>query len=56
MHTIGTEIIRKQINPKFFIHRMIEDIQVFSYYCDVLTISDVRFPAEIEDIKRNFLM
>ena len=54
MQTIGTEIIRKQINPKFFIHRMIEDIQVFSYYCDVLTISDVRFPAEIEDIKKEF--
>lgn len=54
MQRLGTEIVRKQIDPKFFIKRTIEDIRVYSYYCDVLTISDVRFPSEIEDIKKEF--
>lgn len=54
MQKLGTEIIRKQIDPKFFIKRTMEDIRVYSYYCDVITISDVRFPSEIEDIKKEF--
>lgn len=54
MQELGTDIIRKEIDNKFFINRMIEDIKVYSYYCDVLTISDVRFPEEIEDIKKEF--
>lgn len=54
MQELGTDIIRKEIDSKFFINRMIEDIKVYSYYCDVLTISDVRFPDEIDDIKKSF--
>ena len=54
MQELGTDIIRKEIDSKFFINRMIEDIKVYSYYCDVLTISDVRFPDEIDDIKNSF--
>lgn len=51
---IGIEIIKKQIDDKMLIRRMIEDIQVYSNYFDVITISDARFKEEIEDIKKNF--
>lgn len=54
MQELGTDVIRKEIDSKFFINRMIEDIKVYAYYCDVLTISDVRFPDEIDDIKKSF--
>ena len=30
MQRLGTEIVRKQIDPKFFIKRTIEDIRVYS--------------------------
>lgn len=51
---IGTELIRKQIDEDFFINRMIEDIKVYSYFCDTIIISDARFSKEIEVIKKTF--
>lgn len=54
LQELGTEIIRKQIDPDFFIHRVCDDIRVYSFFCDVLTISDVRFPREIEEVKKVF--
>lgn len=54
MQELGTEIVRKQIDEDFFIRRLCEDIQVYSFFCDVLTISDVRFPREIETVKATF--
>ena len=44
---LGTEIIRKKIDKDFFINRLCEDIKVYSYYFDIVTISDARFPDEI---------
>lgn len=54
MQELGTEIIRKQIDTDFFIRRVCEDIKVYSFFCDVLTLSDVRFPREIEEVKKTF--
>lgn len=54
LQELGTEIIRKQIDSDFFINRVCEDIMVYSFFCDVLTISDVRFPREIEVVKSRF--
>lgn len=51
---LGVEIIKKQIDDKMLIRRIIEDIKVYSNYFDVVTISDARFKEEIEDIKNNF--
>ena len=51
---LGTDIIRKKIDPLFFIRRIIEDIKVYSYYFDVIIVSDVRFKNEIESIKKSF--
>ena len=42
LQMLGTEIIRKQIDPKFHVNRLIQDIKVLSYFYDVFIISDVR--------------
>lgn len=53
--SIGTEIIRKKMQKmNFFVKRMIEDIEIYRYYVDVVIITDVRFPIEIDEIKNNF--
>lgn len=54
LQTLGTDVIRKKIDPNFFINRLCDDIKVYSYYFDVITISDARFPDEIDTPKRLF--
>ena len=55
LQTLGTDIIREKLGKEdLFIKRMIDDIEIFSCFYDAIIISDVRFPAEIEDIKLNF--
>ena len=52
LQTLGTEIIKEKIDKYFFTKRMITDIEVYSYYFDVIIISDARFVEEIEEIKK----
>lgn len=54
LQELGTEIIRNKIDDKLFIRRIIEDIKVYSYYFDVITISDARLPLELDLIKDAF--
>ena len=54
LQVLGTDIIRKNIDPMFFINRTIEDIKVFGYFYDVVTISDARFKNEIDGFRKNF--
>lgn len=54
LQELGTDIIRKKISEDFFINRIIDDIKIYSYYFDVITISDARFPKELDSIKNNF--
>lgn len=54
LQQLGTEIIRNQIDQNFFIKRMIDDIHIYSYFFDIITISDARFVDEIEKIKKQF--
>ena len=51
---LGTEVIRNQIDKEFFVKRLCDDIRVYSYYFDVITISDARFPNEIITPKKLF--
>jgi len=44
----------KQIDSKLLINRVVEDIKVYSYFYDLIVISDARFIEEIENIKSNF--
>ena len=46
LQRLGTDIIRKDIDPNFFVKRLCDDIKVYSYFFDVITVSDVRFPNE----------
>ena len=51
LQDLGTELIRKQIDEYFFIKRIIQDIDIYSRYFDVITISDGRLPEEFASIK-----
>jgi hypothetical protein len=55
MQMIGTDIIRAEIDNAFHTRRMIEDIKVYSYFFDVIIISDARYEDEIKEIKNNFI-
>lgn len=48
LQQLGTEIIRNNIDNNFFINRMLQDIEVYSYFYDVIIISDARLKEEIE--------
>ena len=50
---IGTEIIRQKLKrPDFFTNRMLEDISVYKNFADVVIINAIRFPIEIDEIKK----
>ncbi len=55
LQELGTDIIRNKIDKDFFTKRTIEDIKVFSYFYDVIIISDARFVSEITMVKDSFL-
>ena len=52
LQTLGTDIIRKELGADFFVKKLVEDIKVYSFFYDIITISDVRLKIEI-DIPRN---
>jgi len=54
LQELGTDIIRKHIDDEFFAHRVVEDIQVFSFYFDVLILTDGRFEKEVMYVKHQF--
>ena len=54
LQQFGTNLVRNKIDEFFFINRMIEDLKIFSYFFDVVTISDGRLVKEIDTIRENF--
>ena len=54
LQQIGVELIKNTIDSRMLVKRIVEDIKVYSYFYDVITISDARFPEEIEAIRENF--
>ena len=54
LQQLGTDVIRKEIDELFFVKRIIGDIKVYSYYFDVITISDCRAKVEIDIPKQEF--
>ena len=55
LQQISSKIIKEKLNkPDFFINRQIEDIEIYSFFADVILIPDVRFPDEITTIKEKF--
>lgn len=54
LQELSTDVIRKKIDSFFFINRIIEDIKVYSFYADIITISDTRLPEELDTISNTF--
>ena len=54
LQNIGIELIRDNIDDKLFIRRMIEDIEVYSYFYDVIVVNDVRLKSELYDLKDKY--
>ena len=54
LQQLGTEVIRNTIDKDFFIRRIIEDIEVYSRYFDIITVSDCRLPNEFDSIKQKY--
>lgn len=54
LQNIGIDLIKNKINNKLLINRVIEDIEVYSYFYDVIIITDARLIDEVEDIKNKF--
>lgn len=54
LQQVGVELIKDKINPNMLIDRVVDDIRVYSYFYDVIVISDARFVDEISIIKDNF--
>lgn len=54
LQSIGIELIKNKIDSKLLIRRVIEDIEVYSYFYDVIIIDDVRLIDEINSLKEKY--
>ena len=54
LQSIGIELIKNKINPNLLIDRVCDDIKVYSYFFDVIIITDARLIDEIETLKNKF--
>ena len=54
LQLVGTEIVRDNIDEDFFVKRLCDDIKVYSYFFDIITVSDARLPNEIDIPKKYF--
>ena len=54
LQQLGIELIKNKIDNKLFIKRIIEDIEIFSYFYDVIIVDDVRLFDEIETLKNKY--
>ena len=51
LQQIGIELIKNKINNRLFINRILDDIEIFSYFYDVIIVDDARLRDEIEAFK-----
>ncbi|MDD3187307.1 MAG: hypothetical protein PHD02_02400 [Bacilli bacterium] len=54
LQQLGVDLIKNKIDNKFLINRMLQDINIYSYFYKIITISDARFIDEIETIKSKY--
>lgn len=48
MQEIGIDLIKNKINKNLLINRLLEDIEFFSYFYDIIVITDARLKEEID--------
>lgn len=51
LQQLGIELVRNKIDKRLFIDRILQDIEIFSYFYDIIIISDVRLLDEITILK-----
>ena len=54
LQQLGIELIKNKIDNRLFINRILEDIAVFSYFYDIIIVSDVRLVDEISTLKEKY--
>lgn len=54
LQQFGISLIKEKINDKLFINRILEDIEIFSYFYDIIIIDDVRLLDEITILKDKY--
>ena len=54
LQSLGIELIKNKINDRLFINRILDDIEVFSYFYDVIIVSDVRLKDELNVLKSKY--
>ena len=54
LQKLSSDLIKPLLGTDFFIKRQLEDIKIYAYFKDVIIIPDVRFPKEIEDLKKEY--
>lgn len=55
LQQLGTSVIRQKLKKDdLFINRMIDDIEIFSYFYDAIIISDVRLKKEVYELKNKY--
>lgn len=54
LQQLGIELIKNKIDDKLFINRIIEDIEIFSYFYDIIIVNDARLIEEIETLKEKY--
>lgn len=51
---LGIELVRNKIDKRLFIDRILQDIEIFSYFYDIIIVSDVRLLDEITILKEKY--
>lgn len=54
LQQLGIELIKNNIDDKLFIRRIIEDIEIFSYFYDIIIVNDARLLDEIFLLKEKY--
>lgn len=54
LQDLGVTIRENMDMPLFLVNRMIDDIKIYELYTDIVIISDVRLPIEIDEFKKKF--
>ena len=48
LQNIGIELIKNKIDNKLLINRIMQDIEVFSYFYDIIVVTDARLIEEVD--------
>ena len=54
LQNFGIELVKEKIDDKLFIRRILEDIEIFSYFYDIIIVNDARLVDEIRSIKDKY--